>query len=653
MSFNTAVSGLRAASDELNVRGNNIANASTTGFKSSRAEFSDVYASSVLGSGRNVTGSGIALENVAQQFSQGNVAFTDNSLDLAINGNGFFMLSNQGEVTYSRAGLFSLDKEGNVISNTGARLQGFPASSSGTISGQLSDLTIITENLPPVPTSKVATLLNVDSSETPPAIRGSNASSLGASIGLAVAGGDNGYGAEVITFTDTNGNIQTQTFTTTANDTARQTAVDLTAINGVSATATTTATVTNISDAAADMTFLVNGVTVGAPGDGTGGVGLNELTANDLAIAINNLTNSTLSGITAIEDPAGELKIKSSNGENISVTITSGAGNVDLTGTSGATQNITTGNSATVGGTISLIIDDGITVTSDNAGGIFNAAPIQSPFLQNAFDPADQDTYNHATSLTIYDSLGNNHVMTSYFVKEATLNAWTMYVQIDDQEVGNPNPSLPPPQDTQATRAAYNVVFNNDGSLNETLSDRAIISYWRPLDDNADRNGALGPDTTATYPIPEPAESSNFVIDMGGSTQFGSPFSVNDVRQNGFTTGRLAGVDFASDGVIFARYTNGQSRVLGQLAMANFNNTQGLSPQGHSIWAETYDSGNAVVGTPGSAALGVIQSGALEESNVELSNELVALIVAQRNFQANAKTIETESTVTQSIINIR
>lgn len=645
MSFNTAVSGLRAASDELNVRGNNIANASTTGFKSSRAEFADVYASSVLGSGKNVTGSGIALENVAQQFSQGNVAFTDNSLDLAINGNGFFMLSDQGEVTYSRAGLFSLDKEGNVISNTGARLQGFPASSSGTISGQLADLTIITENLPPVPTSNVDTLLNVDSSETPPAIRGSNASSLGTNIGIALVGGDNGYGVEVITFTDAVGNATN--FTTTANDTARQMAVDLTAIDGVSATATTTATVTNISDANADMTFLVNGVQVGAPGSGV------ALTANDLAITINNLTNGTLSGITAIEDPVGELKLRSSNGENISITISSGTGNVDLTGPFGGAQNITAGDSATVGGTIKIIMDDDITVTSDAAGGIFNAAPIQSPFIQNAFDPSDQDTYNHATSLTIYDSLGNNHVMTSYFVKEATLNAWTMYVQIDDQEVGNPNPSLPPPQDTQSTRAAYNVVFNNDGSLNNTLSDPIVISYWRPLDDNGDVNGALGPDTAATYPIPEPAESSNFFIDMAGSTQFGSPFSVNDVSQNGFTTGRLAGVDFASDGVIFARYTNGQSRVLGQLAMANFNNTQGLSPQGHSIWAETYDSGNAVVGTPGSAALGVIQSGALEESNVELSNELVALIVAQRNFQANAKTIETESTVTQAIINIR
>lgn len=651
MAFNTAVSGLRAASDDLNVRGNNIANASTTGFKASRTEFADVYASSVLGSGRNATGSGVLLANVAQQFTQGNIAFTDNALDLAINGNGFFMVSDRGQTVYTRSGLFSLDKDGNITNNTGSRLQGFPASASGAISGNLADLTIITKNLPPIPTTEINALLNVDASGTPPAVRGTTALSLGVNIGVAQAGGNNGYGAETVTFTDSDGNAQS--VTTTANSTARQTAIDLTTASGVSATASTVATISNISDAAANMTILVNGVQVGAPGQGTGAGG--ALTANDLAIAINNLTNTTLQGVTAIENPAasGILQITSSNGENISTTLTGGTGNVDFTGSNGAAQNVTTGNTAVAGGTILLTLDEGVIITSNTSGGIFAAAPAQNPFINNAFDPTDQDTYNHATSLSIFDSLGNAHVLTTYFVKESALNSWTMYAQIDDQDVGNPNPSLPPPLDTKATRAAYNVVFNNDGSLNGTLSDDIIISYWNPKDANGNANGALGPDTSAPFPIPDPALSSNFFMDLSGTSQFGSPFSVNDISQNGFTTGRLAGVDFSSGGVIFARYTNGQSRVLGQLALANFNNVQGLSPQGNSVWAETFDSGNAIVGTPGSAALGIIQSGALEESNVELSDELVALIVAQRNFQANAKTIETESSITQSIINIR
>ena len=143
------------------------------------------------------------------------------------------------------------------------------------------------------------------------------------------------------------------------------------------------------------------------------------------------------------------------------------------------------------------------------------------------------------------------------------------------------------------------------------------------------------------------------MINLTGTTQFGGAFSVNDLTQNGFAQGRLAGIDISADGSLFARYTNGQSRSLGKVALAAFNNEQGLSPQGNSSWAETFESGSPKVGVPSTAALGVIQSGALEDSNVELSEELVALIVAQRNFQANAKTIETESAVTQSIISLR
>jgi len=180
------------------------------------------------------------------------------------------------------------------------------------------------------------------------------------------------------------------------------------------------------------------------------------------------------------------------------------------------------------------------------------------------------------------------------------------------------------------------------------------VTNWTPVDADGNPNGAADGDAALTsYPFPDPLSSSNFVLDLSGTTQFGGPFSVNDVDQNGFSQGRLAGVDFADDGSIFARYTNGQSRSLGKVALADFNNEQGLAPQGNSVWAETFESGSPVIGVPATAALGVLQSGALEDSNVELSEELVSLIVAQRNFQANAKTIETESAVTQSIINLR
>jgi flagellar hook protein FlgE len=125
------------------------------------------------------------------------------------------------------------------------------------------------------------------------------------------------------------------------------------------------------------------------------------------------------------------------------------------------------------------------------------------------------------------------------------------------------------------------------------------------------------------------------------------------LTQNGFTSGRLSGVDIDDTGIVRARYSNGQTKTLGQVALADFSNPQGLRPLGNSSWAESFSSGVPLLGTPGSGSLGVIQSGALEGSNVDLTSELVSMITAQRNFQANAQVITTADTVTQSIINIR
>jgi flagellar hook protein FlgE len=136
-------------------------------------------------------------------------------------------------------------------------------------------------------------------------------------------------------------------------------------------------------------------------------------------------------------------------------------------------------------------------------------------------------------------------------------------------------------------------------------------------------------------------------------TQFGSAFSVNALVQNGFTTGQLSAVDIGDTGIITARFTNGQSSTLAQVALANFANDQGLTQLGDSTWAESFESGAALVGAPLTGSLGALQSGALEGSNVDLTEQLVALITAQRNFQANAQVIETADAITQTIINLR
>lgn len=669
MPFNTAISGLRAAGDTLKVTGNNIANASTTGFKSSRAEFADVYATSVLGTGGNSIGSGVRLSDVSQQFTQGNTSFTSNSLDMAINGNGFFIMSEDGATSYGRNGSFHLDNEGFIVNSIGQELQGFLASDSGEISGNLTTLQIVTDNLPPSQTTDVNAVLNLDAEEVPPTVRGTTSQSTGADINTPVLGatfaGGNGYSQETFTFTDVDG-VNT-VLSTNANDSAENIAALFSTIEGVTAVSSNSVAVDMGAGAA------INGLQVNLNGvDFPAGA-----TPQDIAIAINNETNNLLPGITANFTgaiPGTGLSISSNTGQDMSFTVNAANATdlFQLTGSGGTpldlvNEGVTNGFPAQgiLGGTVDVTLDEGITLTSGdlingtpspNAGALLTDPVVQTPFVANQFDPSNQDTYNHATSLNVFDSLGNPHVLSTYYVKESTINTWSMYVQIDDQDVGDPNPALPSPQNVLPTRAQFSLVFNTDGSLNETASDDIFISNWTPLNEEGVYNGAQRGLTVAnggTTPIPEPPSSSNFVIDLDGTTQFGSPFSVNAVSQNGFTTGRLSGLDINGEGIIFARYTNGQAQVLGQVALANFNNTQGLQPLGDTQWGETFESGQAIIGTPGSAALGVIQAGALEESNVDLSQELVQLIIAQRNFQASAKTIQTADTVTQTIINLR
>jgi flagellar hook protein FlgE len=142
-------------------------------------------------------------------------------------------------------------------------------------------------------------------------------------------------------------------------------------------------------------------------------------------------------------------------------------------------------------------------------------------------------------------------------------------------------------------------------------------------------------------------------MDYSALSQYGGGFNVNSLSQDGYATGSLSGIDISDTGVILARFTNGQSRTLAQVALANFSNPQGLTQLGDTSWAESFESGQPVVSSPGSSSLGNVQSGALETSNVDLTEQLVRMITAQRNFQANAQVISTEDTVTQSIINIR
>jgi flagellar hook protein FlgE len=416
MPFRIALSGLNASSSELRVIGNNIANASTNGFKKSRVEFSDIYPATNLGTSRNAIGAGVEVASVSQQFTQGNVDFTDNNLDLAVSGSGFFRLNDNGSIVYSRNGAFQVDRAGYVVNTSGYRLTAYQADTSGNITGAIDDLQLTTTDIPP-----------------------------------------------------------------------------------------------------------------------------NETTSLDM---VSNL-DSRAAEITA------------------------------------------------------------------------------------AFDATDPSTYNHSTSFTSYDSLGNPHVITLYFVHTDAVNReWNMYM----------SEGTPP-----------TMVDADPGTAVGTGNNARLITF--------DATGALTSTATVTSDLvlASAVGANDFDIDinLSGTTQYGNNFSVASLVQDGYTTGRLSGIDIGETGVVQARYTNGQSRTLAQVVLANFSNPQGLQQLGETAWAETFDSGAALVGAAGTSSLGLVQSGALEGSNVDLTEQLVNMITAQRNFQANAQVISTADTITQTIINIR
>jgi flagellar hook protein FlgE len=649
MTFNVALSGLRASATELEVTGNNIANASTVGFKLSRAEFGDVYANSFFGGGATSTGDGVSVQNIRQLHSQGNVSFTDNSLDLAITGNGMFVLSDNGEAKYSRAGQFGVDKNGFMVNNTGMRVQGFQADSTGTVSGVLGDLVVEASDLPPNRTSRVEALLNLDSSEEVLTQTGSTLDSDGTSIGVIQAGTSNGYATQSIDVTFTDGS--TSQIVTAANASAGAIAAQFSLLDGIDASASTEATIDSSSytNTSGVMNVTLNGINFQPTG---------ATTAEQLADLGTKINASSLVGVSAVIDAStGDLRIIQDQGTDLVFGFAGGAADsfaVDGADPVPVSLTLNTAQTrGTVGGSVNFVMDDGIVMANASGTSPIIADFTAAPFINNQFLPSDPGTYNHATSTKIYDSLGNSHVLTKYFVKQETVstttNTWQLHVLIDNEDVGDPLIG------TDAERATFNLVFNADGTLNDTLSDKVLISNWNPIDSQGNSNGSYGPLNVVAgggLPIDSEDENSNFEIDMGNLTQYGSPFAVNDLNQNGFTTGRLVGLDVDSAGVILSRFSNGESLVLGQVALANFNDVEGLAPDGSSTWVQTFASGDPIVGAPGTASLGALTSSAVESSNVDLSNELVNLIVAQRNYQANSKTIETADTIQQTILNI-
>ena len=640
MGINTAISGMLAANTDLKVTGNNIANSSTVGFKLSRAELSDLYTQSMNGD-KNKIGSGVRVTDVAQQFSQGTVSFTQGEMDLAINGRGFFVLNDRDNQVYTRAGQFKLDNDNFVVTNEGARLQGFAIDENGVTQEVLTDIQLNRADLAPASTTEVDMLFNLDADAVTPAVI-FNTTSTEAAASQAIQGSVNGFAAGTIEI-----NGVTYSIPQEQNQSAAVIANSLSEIDGVNALAQTQAQLT-----------IPTGVV------GAGQLTINAQIVEGVDLASLTLAIDSLDGITAVED-GGVINITEEQGNDLIFTAAGGLTGTVTSSLGGPTINIdgsslAPASQATVGGQINLTLNSGLSIseqTLSSAGNnLFSVAPTLTEVRQNIFDPSNISTYNYSRTTQIYDSLGVAHALTQYFVKQppevSGANTWNLHVKIDGQDVGDPDPLTP----NTPTLATYTLKFFDNGLLDSNNSDTLLVSNWTPLDSEGNPAGALGPINVAdggTLPIAFPAISSNFLIDINNSTQFSEDFSVSQLDQNGFARGVLSGFTVSENGNINARYSNNESQVLGRVALANFDNQQGLRSIGDTNWAETNDSGPVLVGEASTSSFGSISSGALEDSNVELTEELVSLILAQRNFQANSQTLETLDELREAIINLR
>lgn len=439
MGFQQGLSGLNVAAKNLDVIGNNVSNANTVGFKQSQAQFADVYTAAQGGTTTPAIGIGTKVATVAQQFGQGNVSITSNPLDMAISGQGFFQLDDNGATKYSRSGQFQLDKNGFIVNSSGHKLTGYQANpQTGVVSqGSTGPLQLPTQAITPSATSTSQIGLNLDSRETAPPV--------------------------------------------------------------------------------------------------------------------------------------------------------------------------------------------------------------------SVFNPTDPASYNRSTAMTIFDTLGNEHILNMYFQKASTpVNTWNTYVTVDNQPAnpggaaagaeGAPPPAAGAPGVPTGTLVGT-LTFNSTGALASTNPATTPMGILGIPGGIVFANGSTTP--------------QQMTMDFNSSTQFGAQFGVTTLNQNGYTSGELNGFSTSGDGTILGRYTNGQSKALGQVVLANFANAQGLQSLGNNEWGVSAASGQPLVGKPGTASLGILQSGAVEDSNVDLTAELVNMIMAQRVYQANAQTIKAQDSILQTITNIR
>lgn len=661
--FNTAITGLKAATTDLDVTGNNVANASTVGFKASRTEFGDIYTSAVVGAGSsNVPGSGVTVTDIAQDFSAGTVDSTGNNLDLAINGGGFFQLSDeQGGKTYTRAGAFELDKEGFIVNKTGQNLQGYPVENG--VELPLGNLKVSEKESPPQATYEMDLAVNIDDRKDASDLQATynkdvpssytysttmeRVDSLGNSSAIKYNFVEQRPVKEVHTYDIDTGGGDTFTLSNTA--------IDVGNFVGGKIDAPTLALLQaedpRVFDVLLDTSGPVDKLSVIFKSDSTQ---YGDLVDVD---GLATLTNETITEITAGEQHvfdfaggpyggAGAVLEMSIAGVNISIdtgvtgvtaedivneinaqrtTITDSNSNIDTFEYDAASNSLVVSYRADAGDIANDSLD--LQILSGPADPFNVGVPVYNAVITPDTEINGDDSYEGTYRLYAYLlNAGSNG-------EDQTL---TIGKEPDPGEIG----SLPEkgPILIEFSQADGTLSRINGVAVTSNLAVPAVT-----VQGFSDNDQILANDTDSQDVIK---------LDLSNTSQFASESIVKSSSQNGYAKGDLIGVTFGINGEMVASFSNGQNQTLGVVAVATFENQSGLQPVGDTQWAASLSSGTAITNPPGAGLNGTLRSGSLEQSNVDLSEQLVKLIEAQRNFQANSKTLETLNTVTQAILQI-
>ena len=711
----SGVSGLDVYSSSIEVVGNNIANANTAGFKSSRSEFSDILAQSLSGAGSgSQIGRGVQLSAVTTQFTQGSFETTSSGTDLAIDGSGFFMVKNNDGVFYTRAGQFNVNSQGLLVNSKGDRVQGVLLDTSGNPSGTVQDLNLTVTNSPPKVTSNVNFVANLDASA--PALGTSGTATGGNAVTdqfQFITGTNdviewNDSVANVLASLTTNGGLVSGTQYTAAQvATAIKTALEATNTGAAAGDTYTVAydaatkkfSVTNdtgnngsislrhsvgTSTASDDLGFstaaddtiavsasassdnqvqfnVVNGrntFTIDVDGNyyatqKTATVAVGAYTADGLASAIEAAINAADSGDQINRLRSVRATFNSGTNTNkfqISSQTTGAARTIDISSDSNAftipASSIRVSEASL--GVLGLVDMDAGNVAYADGSGSFNTS-----------DPSNLTSSSFSTSLTLFDSLGSPHSLNVFFRKIGE-NIW------EYNGVMQGNDIVGPTSDGSNEQVVYGRLwFTESGALD--VEDKFVGPTNPDGSVNAaDANGFLFPKANR-FNFEGGASANQMVgFDFGtsitsdasasggldGVTQFAGASAIINQTQDGFTTGTLQSISVNGNGNITGQFTNGQTRDLARIMLANFNAPQGLSSQGSSLFAETQSSGQPILGQATTAGFGSVLSNSIELSNVDIAEEFVKLIQDQQAFQANARIISTTEDLLDEVVNL-